>query len=116
MAGVTDRELTGEQVTTVLTRIAGHFPGAFLALDTFPQRTLDQQRRLAARRGIPARWAWACDNPRALERLGLRVVESSGVARLPRPVRRDLPARYRFVLPLAEPILDQAMRVTLFQA
>jgi len=59
---------------------------------------------------------WACDDPRSLERLGLRVVESSGVARLPGRVRRHLPARYRFLLPLADPILGQAMRVTLFQA
>jgi O-methyltransferase involved in polyketide biosynthesis len=108
--------LTEEQVTTLLTRIAGHFPGAFLALDTFPQRTLDQQRKLAARRGIPARFAWACDDPRSLERLGLRVLESTGVARLPRPVRRHLPARYRFLLPLADPIVGPSMRVTLLQA
>jgi O-methyltransferase involved in polyketide biosynthesis len=108
--------LTEEQVTTLLTRIAGHFPGAFLALDTFPQRTLDQQRKLAARRGIPARFAWACDDPHSLERLGLRVLESTGVARLPRPVRRHLPARYRFLLPLADPIVGPSMRVTLLQA
>jgi O-methyltransferase involved in polyketide biosynthesis len=108
--------LTEEQVSTFLTRIKNHFPNARIALDTFPRRTFDQQRKLAARRGIPARWAWACDDPRSLERLGLRVVESTGLARLPRPVRRQLPARYRFLLPLAEPILGQAMRVTLFQA
>jgi O-methyltransferase involved in polyketide biosynthesis len=108
--------LTEEQVSTVLTRIKNHFPNARIALDTFPRRTFDQQRKLAARRGIPARWAWACDDPRSLERLGLRVVESTGLARLPRRVRRQLPARYRFLLPLAEPILGPAMRVTLFQA
>jgi O-methyltransferase involved in polyketide biosynthesis len=108
--------LTEEQVTTLLTRIAGRFPGAFIALDTFPRRTLDQQRKLAARRGIPARFAWACDDPRSLARLGLRVVESTGVARPPGPVRRQLPARYRFLLPLADPFVGQAMRVTLLQA
>jgi O-methyltransferase involved in polyketide biosynthesis len=108
--------LTEEQVSTLLTRIKSHFPNARIALDTFPQRTLDQQRKLAARRGIPARFAWACDDPRSLERLGLRVVESTGLARFPRPVRRHLPARYRYLLPLAEPILGPAMRVTLFQA
>ena len=108
--------LTEEQVTTLLTRIARHFPGGFIALDTFPQRTLDQQHALAARRGIPARFAWACDDPRSLERLGLRVIESTGLARLPGPVRRQLPARYRFLLPLAEPVLGRAMRVTLLRA
>ena len=108
--------LAEEQVSTLLTRIKNHFPNARIALDTFPQRTLDQQRKLAARRGIPARFAWACDDPRSLERLGLRVLESSGVARLPRRVRRHLPAAYRFLLPLADPLVGQSMRVTLLQA
>jgi O-methyltransferase involved in polyketide biosynthesis len=108
--------LTEDQVTTLLTRIKNHFPNARIALDTFPQRTLDQQRKLAARRGIPARFAWACDDPRSLERLGLRVLESSGWAKLPGRVRRHLPARYRYLLPLAEPILGQSMRITLLQA
>jgi O-methyltransferase involved in polyketide biosynthesis len=108
--------LTEEQVSTLLTRIKDHFPNARVALDTFPQRTLDQQRKLAARRGIPARFAWACDDPRSLERLGLRVVETTGLARLPGQVRRHLPARYRYLLPWSDPILGQAMRVTLLQA
>ena len=77
--------LTEEQVTTLLTRIARHFPGAFIALDTFPQRTLDQQHALAARRGIPARFAWACDDPRSLERLGLRVIEFDRAGAAPGP-------------------------------
>ena len=55
--------LTEEQVSTFLTRVKNHFPNARIALDTFPRRTLDQQRKLAARRGIPARFAWACDDP-----------------------------------------------------
>jgi len=108
--------LTEEQVTTLLTRIKNHFPNARIALDTFPRRTVGQQRKLAARRGIPARFAWACDDPRSLERLGLRVVESSGVARLPGRVRRQLPAGYRFLLPLADPLVGASMRVTLLQA
>jgi O-methyltransferase involved in polyketide biosynthesis len=108
--------LTEEQVSTLLTRIKNHFPNARIALDTFPQRTLDQQRKLAARRGIPARFAWACDDPRSLERLGLRVVESTGWARLPGRVRRHLPAAYRFLLPLADPLVGQSMRITLLQA
>jgi O-methyltransferase involved in polyketide biosynthesis len=108
--------LTEEQVSTFLTRIKNRFPNAFIALDTYPQRTVDQQHKLAARRDIPATFAWACDDPRTLERLGLRVLETTGAARLPAAARRQLPARYRYLLPLAEPILGQAMRVTLLQA
>jgi O-methyltransferase involved in polyketide biosynthesis len=105
-----------EEVTRTLTRIAQRFPGAFAALDTYPQRTYDQQHRMAARRSIPARWAWACDNPRALEKLGLRVVESATITRPPSALRAQLPARYRFILPLADPVLGRALAITLFQA
>ncbi len=108
--------LTEEQVSTFLTRIKNHFPNALIALDTYPRRIVDRQHKMAARRNIPATFAWACDDPRSLERLGLRVVESTGLARPPAAVHRQLPARYRYLLPLAEPILGQAMRVTLLQA
>jgi O-methyltransferase involved in polyketide biosynthesis len=84
--------LTEEQVSAFLTRIKIHFPNALIALDTYPQRTVDQQHKLAARRDIPATFAWACDDPRTLERLGLQVLETTGVARLPAAARRQLPA------------------------
>ncbi|HUL26854.1 MAG TPA: class I SAM-dependent methyltransferase [Streptosporangiaceae bacterium] len=108
--------LPEEQVSRALTQIVEQFPGAFIALDTYSQRTFSQQHRLAARRGISARWAWACDDPRSLERLGLRVVESSTITRPPAPVRRQLPARYRYLLPLADPLFGKVLRLTLFQA
>ncbi len=103
-------------VTAALTRIVERFPGAFVALDTYSQRTFDQQHRMAAKRNIPARWAWACDDPRSLERLGLRVVESSTITRPPGAVRRQLPARYRYLLPLADPLFGKVLRITLFRA
>ena len=108
--------LPEDEVTEALTRIVTGFPGAFVALDTYGQRTFEQQHRLSARRNIPARWAWACDDPRSLERLGLRVVESSTITRPPATVRRQLPARYRLLLPLADPLFSRVLRLTLFQA
>jgi O-methyltransferase involved in polyketide biosynthesis len=108
--------LPEDEVTEALTRIVTGFPGAFVALDTYGQRTFEQQHRLAARRNITARWAWACDDPRSLERLGLRVVESSTITRPPATVRRQLPARYRLLLPLADPLFRGVLRITLFQA
>jgi O-methyltransferase involved in polyketide biosynthesis len=108
--------LPEEQVTATLARLAGRFPGALIALDTYPRRTYDQQHKLAARRGIPARWQWACDDPRTLERLGLRVVESATITRPPAALRRQLPARIRYLLPLADPLLGRALRMTLFRA
>lgn len=108
--------LTEPQVTRALTRIAERFPGAFLAFDTYAHRTLEQQHRLAARRNIPARWAWACDDPRSLERLGLRVVESTTITRPPASVRARLPVAYRYLLPLIDPVIGRTVRLTLFQA
>lgn len=108
--------LPEDQVMAALGRIAGRFPGALIALDTYPRKTFDQQHRLAARKGMDARWAWACDDPRALERFGLEVVESASFTRPPRAMRGELPARYRYLMPLADPVLGKAMAITLFRA
>jgi O-methyltransferase involved in polyketide biosynthesis len=108
--------LPEHEVIRALARIADRFPGSFTALDTYPRRTYDRQHQLAARRNIPARWAWACDDPRSLERLGLRVVESATITRPPSALRRQLPARYRYLLPLADPLLGRTLSMTLFQA
>jgi hypothetical protein len=97
-------------------RIAKRFPGALVALDTYPRRTFDRQHRMAAKKNIPARWAWACDDPRSLQGLGLRVVESTTITRPPRALRAQLPPLYRYLLPLTDPLLGKALKITLFQA
>ena len=108
--------LPEDQVTATLGRIAARFPGSLVALDTYPKQTFDRQHQLAARRGIDARWAWACDDPRSLERSGLEVRESATITRPPRAMRGQLPGRYRYLLPLADPVLGKTMAVTLFRA
>ena len=113
--GVLTYLATGD-VTGVLARIAGRFPGAMLAFDTYSSAMLRQQHKLAARKGMPARWAWACDDPRSLERLGLRLVESATLTRPPAGLRQGLPFRYRSLLPLATPVLGKAVTLNLFLA
>jgi O-methyltransferase involved in polyketide biosynthesis len=108
--------LPQDQVLATLARIAQRFPGALLALDTYPSRTFEQQHRLAARKGMDARWAWACDDPRSLERSGLEVRQSATLTRPPRDMRAGLPARYRYLVPLADPLLGKSMDLTLFRA
>ena len=108
--------LPEDQVTATLTRIAAQFPGALIALDTYPKQTFDRQHRLAAKKGMDARWAWPCDDPRSLERLGLEVMESASITRPPRAMRSQLPARYRYLMPLADPVLGKTMAITLFRA
>jgi len=108
--------LEEEGVTRTLARIAGRFPGATLAFDTYSRRTLAQQRKVSARRGLGAPWAWACDDPRSLGRFGLRLVESAAITRPPAGLRSRLPSRYRYLLPLADPVLGQALTISLFTA
>jgi hypothetical protein len=76
---------------------------------------LEREHRLAARRGI-ARWQWACDDPRSLESLGLRVVEMARVTRPPRALRSALPTSRRLLLASTDPVLGRSMQLTLFRA
>ena len=108
--------LPEDQVMAMLARLAERFPGALLVLDTYPKRTLDQQHRLAAKKGIDARWAWSCDDPRSLESLGLDVVEAAAVTRPPHALRAQWPLRYRLLLPLASRVVGDIAAVTLFRA
>ena len=105
-----------DQAPQVIARIAGSFPGALIALDTYTQRMLERQHKLAARKNIAARWAWSCDDPRTLESLGLQVVQQAAVTRPPAELRTRLPRRYRYALPLASRIAGDLATITLFQA
>ncbi len=108
--------LPEDQVTAALAHIAAQFPGALIALDTYPKQTFDWQHRLAAKKDMDARWAWSCDDPRSLERFGLEVMESASITRPPRAMRSQLPPRYRYLMPLADPVLGKTMAITLFRA
>ena len=108
--------LPEDQVRATLTRISSRFPGALIALDTYPKQTYDRQHRLSDRKGLDARWAWSCDDPRSLERSGLELMESATITRPPRAMRGQLPPRYRYLLPLADPVLGRTMTITLFRA
>jgi O-methyltransferase involved in polyketide biosynthesis len=106
--------LPEDDVSQVLARIAGRFAGAFVALDIYTRLAVAAQHRRAA--DLPAQLTWACDHPRSLERLGLRVAESTTITRPPRALRAQLPPRYRYLMPLADPLFRRILHVTLFQA
>jgi O-methyltransferase involved in polyketide biosynthesis len=107
--------LTETDVTRTLAGLAEQFPGALIALDTYSQEMMAREHKLAARREI-ARWQWACDDPRSLERLGLRVVETARITRPPRALRATLPVSRRVLLTLVDPLFGQSTQVTLFRA
>jgi O-methyltransferase involved in polyketide biosynthesis len=108
--------LTEDEVTGTLARIATRFPGAMLAFDTYSRASANREVKMAARRRV-APWQWACDDPRSLERLGLTLVESASVSRPPAGLRSRLPARYRYLLPLTDPVFGKrSMALSLFRA
>lgn len=98
-----------------ISQIAAGFPGQLFAFDTYPQRSMKQQHKMADKQKMSARWAWACEDPRSLESLGLRMVATTAITRPPRELRDRLPARYRFYLPLAHPVFGGFSRLTLFR-
>jgi len=104
------------KITGTLRRVATRFPGSLIAFDTYSRQMYERQHATAARRGMAARWAWWCDDPRSLEDLGLRVIDSRSVARPPAGLRRELPGRYRRQLGLMGPLLGKSFAVTLFRA
>ena len=99
-----------------LAAIATRFPGAMLAFDTVGRRSMEQLDKVAQRRNLAVRWKWSCDDPRSLESLGLRLVESVPVTRPPAGLRRELPGRYRWRLRLASAVVGKSMAVSLFMA
>ena len=105
--------LTEEQVTGTLARIAARFPGSGLAFDSYPRVAPEWEHKMAAKRGI-AFWQWSCDDPRTLERAGLRLLETATITRPPAGVWDGLPALYRYLLPLANPILGRGLTLSLF--
>jgi O-methyltransferase involved in polyketide biosynthesis len=104
------------QAPHVISGIAAQFPGALIAFDTCSQRALEQQHKMAAKKGMEARWEWSCDDPRELEELGLKVIQEAAVTRPPKALRSELPRRYRYVLGLASRIAGDIAAVTLFRS
>lgn len=108
--------LPEEEAAQALTRIARGFPGALVAVDTYPRSLLEKQHQQAVKKNMEARWAWACDDPRSLERYGLRAIEVTSVTRPPHALRTRLPLRFRAFLPVADRLLRSLFTITLFRA
>ena len=48
--------------------------------------------------------------------LGLSIAETVTITGPPKSMRAQLPPLYRYLLPLADPVLGRGMRATLFRA
>lgn len=108
--------LDEESVHATLRRIVARFPGSRLAFDTYHHTAMRWQHRAADSGQMDARWSWACDDPRTLEPLGLRIIETTRATRPPQELRRHMPLRYRLLLPPTDRLLRNFFDVTLFEA
>jgi O-methyltransferase involved in polyketide biosynthesis len=112
--------LTAQEVKTALAQIAGNSPGARIAFDTATRRALDRGNRDLARQKLDARFVWACEDPREVERwgIGLRLAESRSVVEVPDSLRSRFSWPMRGVLRLLSrvPKVTQAFRINLFAA
>lgn len=92
--------LQEQDVKAALTQITRNFPGAGVAFDTTSRQSIDAGNKDFVRRKVAARFAWACDDPREIERwgIGLRRVESRTLFDIPDALkpRLSLPMRVGF--------------------
>ncbi|MFT3662706.1 MAG: class I SAM-dependent methyltransferase [Gordonia sp. (in: high G+C Gram-positive bacteria)] len=84
-----------ETVLATLTSIAAAFPGARLAFDTAGEAMVSMQDKSKVYDQLSARFHWVCDDPKALESCGLRLVESYGFAAPPATAKRTWPLPVR---------------------
>jgi O-methyltransferase involved in polyketide biosynthesis len=115
--------LTEQQVKAALAQIADNFPRVSIAFDTTTRRAINHENKDHARRKLDARFAWACEDPREIERwkIGLRLVESRTLMDLPDSLRSrlSLPVRAAFrvitkLFPKLTKGLTEAYRLNLF--
>jgi len=84
--------LTEPEVKAALAQIAANFPRLSIAFDTATRKGIDHENQDHARRKLAARFAWACEDPREIERwnIGLRLVESRSMCDVPDSLRPRL--------------------------
>jgi len=111
--------LTEPEVKAALAQIAANFPGASIAFDTATLTAIRHENKDHARRKLAGRFAWACEDPREIERwkIGLRLVESRTLGDVPDSLRSRLswPMRAAFrVIAKLFPETAKAYRLNLF--
>ncbi|MFI6368784.1 class I SAM-dependent methyltransferase [Nocardia sp. NPDC050630] len=97
------------QVRRALTLIAENFPGADLAMDTTGRWIIEHQDRHDSLKQVSARMRWACDDPAEVERwgIGLRLLESGDLSRIPAGLRARVPVARRIALRVTSLVLRQ---------
>jgi O-methyltransferase involved in polyketide biosynthesis len=94
--------LTEQEVKAALAQIASNFPRASIAFDIGTRKAIEHMNKDHARRKLDARFVWACEDPREIERwkIGLHLVESRTLMDIPGSLRSrlSLPMRAAFCI------------------
>jgi O-methyltransferase involved in polyketide biosynthesis len=101
------------QVKAALGRIASGFPQVTIALDTLARRAVDRGNKGHERKNLAARFAWACEDPMAIQdwNIGLRLVESRTIADVPACLWPRLPMSLRAGLRFFGKAFPRAMKL-----
>ena len=113
--------LSEPQVRTALTQIAANFPGALIVFDTANRKAVIHGDKDHARRKLDARFVWACEDPKEIERwnIGWRLVKSRSFFDVPESLKKRLSWRARIALRVFNkmaPRIGVAYRLNLFAA
>jgi O-methyltransferase involved in polyketide biosynthesis len=113
--------LTEQEVKAALAQIAANFPGASIAFDTATLKAITRENEDHARRKLEAHFAWACEDPKEIERwkIGLRLVESRTLADVPDCLRSRLSVRMRAAIRILVklfPVFTKVYQLNLFAA
>ncbi|MCF8589193.1 class I SAM-dependent methyltransferase [Gordonia liuliyuniae] len=87
-----------ERVHDVLRRLSRRFAGGRLAVDTGGALMMKSQDSNPVFRALPARMVWTCGDPRALEPLGIKLLDSRTFGTPQRSVARRWPSTTRFLM------------------
>ena len=111
--------LTEQEVKAALSQIADNFKQASIVFDTCTHRAITHANRDHNRLKFDARFVWACEDPKDIERwgIGLRLVESRTLIDIPDSLWSRLPllmrATFRVLTRLA-PGIANTYRFNLF--
>jgi O-methyltransferase involved in polyketide biosynthesis len=111
--------LTEPEVKAALAQIAANFPRASIAFDTATRKGISHENQDHANRKLGARFRWACQDPREIERwkIGLRLVESRPLLDVPDSLRPRLSLSMRAVFRVFValfPMIANSYRLNLF--
>lgn len=110
--------LAEDQVRTVVTQLSQRFEGSLIAFDTGGPMMMRNQDRSGVMKAVSARMRWICDDPRQLDRWGLRLLETRTLANPQAEVAKTWPARYRYglrILGRLAPAIANAYKLNLFR-